>query len=158
MKLYIKQKVLTAGDRFDIKNENGNPIFTAASELFSLPPRFRIFDMKNNEVLTIQKKLAFPLAQYDIIRDGRTIASVNEEFAVLSSRLSVTSDYGSFRIDGDIVSLNYTFYRDDKPFAGIHKAPVSIGDSYELDVYDDIDVELACALVIVIDNRHHSDD
>lgn len=158
MKLYIRQKVMTVGDKYDITDERGRIYFHVESELLAIPARIRLFDINKNEVLLIKRNISFPLASYEILRDGQTVAGVKSEFALFSSKITVTSDTDSFQVDGDLFSMNFTLLRNGQPFAGIHKELIAIGDSYELDIFDDIDIALACALVIIIDNLHHKDN
>lgn len=60
MKLYIKQKVFTWGDKFTVKDINGNDRYYVEGEVFSWGKKLHVYDMNGNEAAFIQQRcLAF---------------------------------------------------------------------------------------------------
>lgn len=43
-KLYIKQKVFSFGDKYNIYNESGQPVFSVQGEVFTFGAKIHIYD------------------------------------------------------------------------------------------------------------------
>ena len=43
-KLYIKQKVFSFGDKYNIYNEDGQPVFSVQGEVFTFGAKIHIYD------------------------------------------------------------------------------------------------------------------
>ncbi|MFT5871261.1 MAG: hypothetical protein ACI8WT_000179 [Clostridium sp.] len=53
MKFYIREKVFSIGDNFNIKDVSGNDVFNVMGKIFSIGNKLRIYDMDNNEIVYI---------------------------------------------------------------------------------------------------------
>ena len=56
-KLYIKQKVFSFGDKYNIYNENGQAVFSVQGEVFTFGAKIHMYDTTGNEVYYIEQKL-----------------------------------------------------------------------------------------------------
>ena len=81
MKLYIKQKVFSIGERFTVKDEFGNDRYFVEGEWLSIPKKFRILDAQNQEVLLLESKFFSFMPAYQIIRNGEVAAEIVKEFS-----------------------------------------------------------------------------
>jgi uncharacterized protein YxjI len=158
MKLYIKQRVFSIGDKYDIYDENENMVYHVESELFTIGAKMHLYDAGGKELYYIKKKLKLFLARYEIYRGDVLCAEISQEFSMFHSKLIVDSSLGNFEIDGDFLSMEYEISRDGGYFGSIHKKWLSWGDSYELDISDSGDADFFCALVIAIDNCMHNEN
>jgi uncharacterized protein YxjI len=158
MKLYIKQRVFSFGDKYDVYDADENVVFNVESELFTIGAKLHLYDTNGQELYYIRKKLTFLLAEYEIYQNNTLCAVISQEFAFFSSKLNVESDMGSFRIEGDFMSMDYDIIKDGIYFGSIHKKWLSWGDSYELDIPDSQNAGFLCALVIAIDNCMHNEN
>ncbi len=158
MKLYIKQRVFSLGDKYDIYDAGENVVFNVESELFTIGAKLHMYDTAGRELYYIKRKLTFLLAQYEIYQNNYLCASVSQEFALFHSKLNVESSMGSFSIQGDFMSMDYEILRNGMYCGSIHKKWLSWGDSYELDIPDTQDPGFICALVIAIDNCMHNEN
>ena len=52
MKLYIKQKVFSWGDKFTVKDVNGEDRYYVEGEIFSWGKKLHVYDMRGNEGLS----------------------------------------------------------------------------------------------------------
>ena len=57
MKLYIKEKVFSWGDRFYVRDAAGREKYEVRGEVFSLGKRLHIYDMEGREVALIMQRL-----------------------------------------------------------------------------------------------------
>ncbi|MDF2541531.1 MAG: hypothetical protein K0S47_1249 [Herbinix sp.] len=157
MKLYLKQRIFSLGDKYDIYDVNENTIFNVESELFSFGPKLHLYDSSGNELYYIKRRITFFLAQYEIYRHNDLCATIQQELTFFRKELSVESDHGQFAINGDFLSMDYTLTRNGAYFGSVQKKWLSWGDSYEIDIPDSEDAGFVCALVIAIDNCLHND-
>lgn len=158
MKLYIKQKIFSIGDKYDIFDGDGNVVYDVKSEIFTMMPKIHINDVYGTEQFLIKKKFTFMLAQYEVYKGDFICATIAQEFAFFKTKLKVDSAYGNFTIDGNFWSMDYEITKDGQYFGSIHKKWLSWGDSYELDIPNQEDAGFLCALVIAIDNCMHQEN
>ena len=57
MKLYIKEKVFSWGDKFFVKDALGEDKYVVQGEVFSLGKKLHIYDMLGREVAFIKQEL-----------------------------------------------------------------------------------------------------
>jgi uncharacterized protein YxjI len=158
MKLYIKQRIFSLGDKYDIYDANENVVFDVKSELFTIGAKLHLCDTQGRELYYIKRKLTFMLAQFEIYQNNFLCAAINQEFSLFHKKLNVESSLGNFSIDGDFFSMDYDITKNGNYFGSIHKKWLSWGDSYELDIPDSRDAAFLCALVIAIDNCLHNEN
>ena len=149
MKLYIKQKVFSWRDKFSVKDETGADRYYVEGELFTLGKRLHVTDPTGREVMTIVEKLWTFLRTYEIYREGQLLATVRKEFTLLTPRYTVQGV--DWQAQGSFMGLEYTVTAGQKQVAAIHKAFMSWGDSYELDIACKEDELPALAVVLAID-------
>ena len=152
MKLYIKQKVFSIGDKYMIYDASENPIFTVESELFTMTPQIHLYNMKQEELFYIKRKLSLALARYEIYQQGTLVAEVVQKFTLFRNQLNIHSAFGEFTLNGDAFAHNFDILLDGKPYGSVRKQWLSWGDSYELEVNNLEFVPYFCSLVIAIDN------
>jgi uncharacterized protein YxjI len=157
MKLYIKQRVFSLGDKYDVYDAQENVVFDVESQLFTIGAKLHLLDTQGRELFYIRRNLTFFLAEYEIYQGNNLVAKINQEFALFHSKLNVESALGNFALEGDFMSMNYQITRDGQYFGSVYKKWLSWGDSYELDVPDNQDAGFFCALVIAIDNCLHNE-
>lgn len=158
MKLYIKQRVFSLGDKYDIYDANENVVFDVKSELFTIGAKLHLYDLNGQELYYIKRRITFFLAKYEIYRNNTLCASISQEFTLFKSKLNVDSCYGSFTLNGDFFSMDYEIYKDGLYFGSVRKKWLSWGDSYELDIPEAENAGFFCAFVIAIDNCMHNEN
>jgi uncharacterized protein YxjI len=158
MKLYIRQRIFSLGDKYDVYDAEENVVFDVKSELFTIGAKLHLCDVNGNELYFIRRKFTFMLAQYEIYQNNILCAVISQEFALFRSKLNVESSLGNFEIDGDLFSMDYDIIKNGQYFGSIHKKWLSWGDSYELDIPDEENAGFICALVIAIDNCLHNEN
>ena len=149
MKLYVKQKIFSLGEKFTVKDEFGNDRYFVEGEVFSFPKRFHIYDSFGNEVLLLQNKIFSFTPTYQIIRNGNIAAEIVKEISFFRPHYAI---YGSpFSVEGDAFSHDYSILRDGVPVAEISKEWFTWGDSYMVNNFNHEDTEMMLAILIVID-------
>lgn len=148
-KLYLKQRVFSWKDRFSVYDENGNEQYFAEGELFSLGKRLHLYDTAGNEKLFVQQKVWSFLPKYRIFQGDRLLAEVVREFAWFHPIYSVRGP--GWTVHGDWLNHEYEIVKDGYAIAEVSKQWFAWGDTYQLAVFSDYDLDMALAVVLVID-------
>ncbi len=157
MELYIKQRVFSIGDKYDVYDERQQPVFHVQGEIFTWGAKIHLYDMAGNELYFIQQKVFAFLPEYSVFQGENLCARIKREFTLLRPRLNVESAFGNFQISGEFWNMDYYISRDGQPMGEIHKKWLSWGDTYFLSIYDEKDAAFFTALTIAIDNCLHND-
>lgn len=158
MKLYIKQRVFSIGDKYNIYNEEEQLIYHVKSQLISFGAKLFLMDEREQEQYFIKQRITFFLKEYEIYNGNQLCASVQQRLGFLKSKLTINSMYGDFEISGDLWGLDYEIQKDGVYFGAVRKAFLSWGDSYELDISEEADPAFFAAVVIAIDNCLHNEN
>lgn len=78
MKLYIKQDVLTLGERFAVKDEFGNDAFYVEGSFLRIPKQFKVYDQNQVEVATIDRQMFRLLSHPPLISKRQLIHVYNK--------------------------------------------------------------------------------
>ena len=149
MKLYIKQKVFSWGDKFTVKNAHGEDKYYVEGEVFSWGKKLHVYDMHNREVAFIKQEVWSFLPKYYVFVEDREVAQIVKEFTFFFSRYRI--DGLGWEIDGSFWDHDYEITRRGVPIVSIHKEWMTWGDCYELDISDQADEIIALAVVLTID-------
>jgi uncharacterized protein YxjI len=156
MKYAIKQKFFTLAESFTIKDEGGSDVFKVKAQLFSIPKKLRLFDMSENELCLIQKKMFKLLPEYEISMAGQLRANVKKRFALFRNDFTITAGGGTYEVKGDWVGFDFTIIKSDREVARISKKFFSWTDTYGVEIADGEDAVELLALAIVIDMVCHN--
>lgn len=147
-KYYIKQKVFSFRDRFNIYNEYGESVFTVYGEIISLGKKLHMLNINDNEVAYIHQKLLSFLPKFFINRNDEDIATVTKKLTFLKDRYIIEA-FG-WEVKGDIVDHNYSITGVNGTVAVISKKWLSWGDSYEIAIADGIDnINVLCTVLVI---------
>lgn len=149
MKLYIKEKVFSWGDKFFVRDADGRDRYVVEGEVFSWGKKLHVYDRMGNEAAFIRQKLWSFLPCYDVIVGGREVAQIRKEFTFLFPKY-VIEGLG-WEISGSFMAHDYEITRGGVPIVTISKEWMTWGDSYELDIRDPRDEIVALAVVLTID-------
>jgi len=149
MKLYIRQKVFSWVDRFAVKDENGQDKYFVEGELFSLGKKLHIYDMAGGESAFVQQKVFSLLPRYFVFVNGEQIAEIVKELTFLHSKYSIEGL--GWVISGSFSAHDYEIVQNDRTIVSIHKAWMTWGDCYELEIAEEKDEIVALSVVLAID-------
>ncbi len=149
MKFYIKQKVFSIGAKFSVKDENGNDKYFVEGEILTLGRKLHIYDTYDNEVAFVRQKLLTFMPKFTVEVGGEEVAEIVKGLTLFKPKYYV--DGLGWDVDGDLFSHDYVITSDNEEIVSIHKAWMSWGDTYELDISDDTDEITALAVVLAID-------
>ncbi|MBQ7862226.1 MAG: LURP-one-related family protein [Clostridia bacterium] len=149
MKLYIKQKVFSWKDKFYVKDENGNDRYYVEGEFFSLGKKLHIYDMNSNEIAFIHQKVLSFLPRFFVFIGGIQVAEIVKEFTFFRNKYRIEGL--GWDVDGDFMDHDYEITHMGRPIVAISKEWFTWGDSYMLDIADNVDPVNALSVVLAID-------
>ena len=160
MRYVMRQKLLSFGDDFVIKDESGRDAYFVDGKAFSFGDKLSFQDMAGNELAFIKQKLLSWGKTYEIVRDGRVAAVVKRElFTLFRHRFTVdVPGPDDLEAQGSFTEHEYTFRRHDRVVATVSKRWFSWSDTYGIEIADGEDPVLILASAVVIDQACHPDD
>ena len=159
MRYLMRERILSWGDDFTIRNADGEDVYHVDGKVFSVGDKLTLRNMQGEELAFIDQKLLSLGRQYEIIRGGRTVAVVKKHMFTLF-RVRFTVDVpgpDDLEARGDFLDHEYTFERGGREVARVSKQWFSLSDTYGIDIDDGEDEVLILASAIVIDLVSHPD-
>ena len=80
MKLYMKQKVFSLKDRFNIKDINGEDRYCVEGEIFSWGHKLHVYNANMQEIAFIKQKLLTWLPKFEVYINEILAVEVVKEF------------------------------------------------------------------------------
>lgn len=155
MKFYVKQKIFSLNDKYEIFDEGGVVKYYVDGALFSIGSKFKMFDSNDNLLYEIHQKVLSFLPKYILLKDGNEIASIKKNLTLF--RDNYTIEQLGWNITGDLWAHNYEIVCNGNIIASIKKEWFSFGDAYEFEINNANDVELVLAVIIMIDKMLDAD-
>lgn len=155
MKLYIKEKVFSWGDKFTVKDEYGNDKFFVEGEVFTWGKKLHVYDTTGGEVAFIKQEVWSFLPRYYVFCGNEQVAEIKKEFSFIFPRYSIAGL--SWEIEGKFMAHEYEITQGGHSIVSITKEWMTWGDSYELNIANPKDEIVALAVVLTIDCVTESD-
>ncbi len=149
MKLYIKEKVFSWGDKFTVKDEYGCEKYVVEGEVFSWGKKLHVWDLSGREVAFIKQEVWSFMPRFYVFCGDRQVAEIKKEFAFLFSKYSIEGL--GWEIEGKFMAHDFEICKNGQRIVTITKEWMTWGDSYELDIADPQDEIVALAVVLTID-------
>ena len=149
MKLYIKEKVFSWGDKFTVKDEYGNDKYFVQGEVFSWGKKLHVYDNVGKEVAFIKQEVWSFLPRYYVFCGDEQIAEIKKEFTFLFPKYSIQGL--GWEIEGKFMAHDYEITKNGDSIVSISKEWMTWGDSYEVNIANTEDEIVALAVVLTID-------
>ena len=149
-KLYIQGKVFSITNKMDVYDETQTPVFQVESGLFTLGRQMHIYDMNGAERAQVnQKPFSIP-PRFEVLIGGEMQAEIRRKFTFFRPEYEIEGT--DWHVDGEVFAHDYSITNSSGTMvAQIHKAWLSWGDAYEVDIYQDYSEILVLATVLAID-------
>ena len=152
MKYFIKQKVFSFKDKFNITNEQQETLYQVEGKVLSIKNKLSLLSPIGDELLKAEKKLFQVFAKYDIFHpDGDQIAQVQRRFSFFKPKFTVYAGNQELTIHGDFIAHSFYIVKEGREIASIKKKLFSFGDSYVIDIAEEVNQELYLFIVIIVD-------
>lgn len=155
----MRERILSWGDDFTIKYADGRDAYYVDGKVFSFGDKLSFQDMSGRELAVVDQKLLSFGPQYEIIRNGRTVATVKKHlFTFFRHKFTVdVPGPDDLEAAGDFLDHEYTFQRHGREVARVSKRWFSWSDTYGIDIDEGEDDVLILAGAVVIDLVSHPD-
>jgi uncharacterized protein YxjI len=159
MRYVMRERILSWGDDFTIKDESGRDAFYVDGKVFTFGDKLSFQDMNKNELAVIDQKLLSFGPQYEIIRGGRAVATVKKHlFTFFRHKFTVdVPGPDDLEAAGNFLAHEYTFERRGREVARVSKKWFRLSDTYGIDIDEGEDDVLILASAVVIDLVSHPD-
>jgi uncharacterized protein YxjI len=159
MRYIMRERILSWGDDFTIRNAEGEDAYYVDGKVLSFGDKLAFRDARGNDVALIDQKLLSFGPQYEIIRGGKTAAVVRKQlFTLFRARFTVdVPGPDDLEAKGNFLDHEYSFERASRPVARVSKQWFSFSDTYGIDIDDGEDDVLILAAAVVIDLVSHPD-
>lgn len=155
MKFYIKQKVFSLKDKFNILDENQILQYQVHGKMMSLSNKLEFKNDKDEVLLRAQRKVFSFLPKYFIFDNhNQEVAEIKRLFGI-RPRFNLTVRYKDLDVSGSLFAHSFVVEDNGITLATISKKIISWGDTYEIEIYKEEDIELLLFVVIVLDQVIH---
>ena len=153
MRYVMKQKWLSWGNDFHVKDDSGQDVFFIDGRVFSIGDKLSLQDMSGNELAFIQQRLLSWGPCYELYRGGQLYATVKKKlFTLFRCKFEVDiPGPNDLEAQGNFLDHEYSFTRHGETVATVSKRWFSWTDTYGIDVAADEDDVLIVASAVVID-------
>jgi uncharacterized protein YxjI len=157
MRYVMRQKILSWGEDFVIRDESGRDVFYVDGKAFSIGNQLSFQDVEGNELAFIRQKLLAWGPTYEIYGRGQLRAVVKKAvFTFFRCSFSVdVPGPDDLEAVGDFTDHEYTFVRGGRTVATVSKRWFAWSDTYGVDVAEGEDDILILASTVVIDMACH---
>jgi uncharacterized protein YxjI len=155
----MKQKLLSWGDDFYIRDENERDMYFVDGKALSIGDQLSFQDLEGNELAFIKQKVLSWGRTYELYRDGVVAAIVKKElFSPFHHTFNVdVPGPDDLKAEGNFLDMEYTFTRAGNVMATVSKQWLALGDTYGVDIDDAEDQILVLACTVVVDMSCHGD-
>ena len=149
MRLFIKQKVFSWRDSFTVKNESGQTLYTAKSELISFGHKLHVYDAGGREVAYIRQQLLTFMPKYEIYIGAAPPIRLRKHLTLF--RPSYELEGTGITLTGDFFAHEYSMLENDYQLMRVYKEWFTWGDSYVLDIVDEYRALLCLCTMLAVD-------
>ncbi len=149
MKLYMKQKVFSWKDKFNIMDAAGQDKYYVEGKAISIGKKLTIYDAASNEVAFVKQKVVSLLQKFTVEINGEQVAEIKKKFTLLKPKYFVEGP--GWEVTGNFLAHDYEVKENGNTIIAIRKQWMSWGDSFEIDIADESQEVLAIAVVLAID-------
>lgn len=148
MRLFIKQRIFSWFDSYDVYDEHSKPCFRVEGQL-SWGHKLKVFDINHQELGYVHEQVLNFLPKFEIVKNNVYVGEIKKEFTFFKPVFSI--NYNGWNVEGDLFGWSYQVYHYGNEIASINKQVFAMSDSYDIDVVNDEDALDVLLLVLAID-------
>lgn len=159
MRYVMQEKLVSFGDDFVIRDENGREAFHVDGKVLTVRDALVLEDAAGNPLARIHRKLLSIGKTYEISREGGPDVSIRKSlFSPLRCKFHVDAGGDELEARGNLLDHEYSFTRNGREVASISKKWFSLRDTYGIDIGEGEDHALILACAVAIDRMCHEED
>lgn len=150
MKLYVNEKLFSLHRKFYVKDEFDADVYEISSKVISIGDKTTINDMNGNTVAYIEQEIFHLTPNYNVYINNELVFKIIKKFQFFKNDYSLSNGY---RIEGNFMALDFNVYNENNDLVGdIKRKFISIGDKYEINIYDESKKAIILAIIVAITN------
>lgn len=100
--------------------------------------------------------MGFIWEKYDIIINNHVVASISQEKTLITPKFNISTQNDIYIASSNLVAKKFSITKNNILVAEVNKKFFSLGDIYELNIYENGQDELFIAITIALDNSFHN--
>ena len=153
MKLYIKRKLLSLFESYNVLDEHNNVVYKIKWHI-ALRHQLRIFNANNVQVGFIEKKIISLLPSYILYDEqGHKTGFINKRLSLLRPKYILK--YNNWKITGNILELNFRVTDSNNLIMIVRKKIFHLVDCYEIEIPNEEYLLLSLMIVLAINTDKH---
>ena len=160
MQLYIKQRIFSWTDSYDVYDETGEARYEVRAALFALGHQIHVYDKRaderGEEVGCIRQKLFTLTPTFEIVMGGRVMGTIRKKLTFFRENYEV--DFRGWDVEGDFMGWDYRVMAGDLEVMSISKELFRWSDTYVLRYSNPAYEMPGLLLVLAIDAANCSRD
>lgn len=150
MRFFMKQKAFSWGDKFTIKNEQGNDCYCVEGEVFSMGHKLHVYDAQSREVAYIHQKVFSFRPRFFIRMEGSP-----QELELVQKFTFFKQEYyienSSYLLEGNFSAHKFVLKSNQEVVMSVDKEWFTWGDSYVIDIKDGADALMCICVMLAVD-------
>lgn len=152
MTFYLKKKVFSHGNDYEIADEQNSVIYTAKGDVFSREARFHLYNTSGRELVNIVEQRGANARTYEIDVNGSIHGTLKKESTWKNTTIEVDSNQGKFEVSKAFSGDDYEISFNHSQIGTVKKDTTSFYGSYVLTLHREDYVEFFVAMLLAIDN------
>ena len=154
MKFTFKQRFFSLTDKYDVRDEAGNLVYTAKRGFF-FRRRLRIYDKDKNQVGAIKAKFFAFLPTYKIYVGKECVGKIKKKFSFFKPKFAM--DCKGWKIKGGFFEMKYSIVDSEgTTVATVARKLLRLTTTYTMDVVNPEDALHALMVVLAITSEKAS--
>lgn len=150
MKLFAKEKVLSIHNRYFIYDEYDEIVYEIESKAISIGDKTTIYDKDHNMVAYIEEEVLHLMPHYNVYIDNDLKYQIKKKFKFFKNNYELSNSY---KVNGSTFNLNFNIENDyGKEIAIVNRKFLSIGDKYNIEIFDEKDLVTILTIIVAITN------
>ena len=152
--LYMEQKLFSLKPRFDVFDQEKNMVFHVEGDI---PSHSFTIQQDGREVLKLKRKIAKIMDEYVLIRNDETVAELKKKFRIINPEVSGTVNGAELRIAGDMMGIDYDIEIGGRTVAHVDQDKAHWSDCYRISIKDEDVQDIVIALAVICDHVSDKD-
>ena len=119
MKLVLKEKVFALKERFNVTDEQEQPLYSVEGKFFSWGHQLDVEDASGAHVAHIQQKVLALLPRYFITCDGMEEMELKGHLNIIHPHYTLETPDGDWEVRGDFLHHEYTITKGEETIATV---------------------------------------
>lgn len=153
MKLYIKQKLFSFSQDFDIYDIEGTPVYRVKGNIIGFTRKQHLIDLATNEeVAFLRRKIFAILPKMEVFVRGTLVESIRMKLSFLKPRYELETL--GWTVEGNILGHEYEVRDREGDLVGqVTKRFLAWSDTFEVDINQaEADPVMVLAIILAIDS------